>query len=257
MSSVDLRPILTGWPYEPGKITVRLVKGLDGKDKVQMRLDLGLIQMELDGRPDGRGAEGFESLLEYHQDRLRKHEEKNGTPLGFELSSEECQLLRDEALMYYHRYLSLFVLEDFGRVERDTARNLQVLDLCHHHAAQEWDRLTLEQYRPYIVMMNTRARASQAMRSGMFKSALAQVDAGIAAIREFFEKLQSPESFEESNEVQLLNDLREEISQRLPVTSLERLQRKLDRALNEERYEDAARLRDQIKSLQNGPEAEA
>lgn len=257
MTSADLRPILEGWPYEPGKITVRMIKGANGKEKVQMRLDLGLLQMELDGRPDGQRPEEYESLLEYHLERLRKHEERNGTDLGFQLSEDECQGIRDEALMYYHRYLSLFVLEDFPRVERDTARNLQVLDLCHRYAAHEWDRLVLEQYRPYIVMMSTRARASQSMRAGAYKSALAQVEAGLRTIRQFYEHYDASETYEESSEVQILRALRQEIAQRLPVGALERLKRKLDRAIREERYEDAARLRDQIKALQDNAETRA
>lgn len=257
MASEDLRPILSGWPFEPGQITVRIIRGRDGKQKVQMRLDLGLLQMELDGRPDGQRPKGYESLLDYHLERLARHEERNGTDLGFTLSSEECQALREEALMYYHRYLSLFVLEDFARVERDTARNLRVLDLCRRCAAHEWDRVVMEQYRPYIVMMNARARASQAMRAGTFKSALAHVEAGMRTIREFYERHDSSEAYEQSSEVQILRALRHEIAQRLPIGAIERLKRKLDRALQEERYEDAARLRDQIKSLQGNAETEA
>ncbi len=62
--------------------------------------------------------------------------------------------------MYYHRYLSLFVLEEFPGVIRDTARNLRVLDFCGQFADEEQDRLLLEQYRPYTLMMNARARAT-------------------------------------------------------------------------------------------------
>ena len=32
--------------------------------------------------------------------------------------------------MFYHRYLSLFVLEQFEAVIRDTQHNLNVLDIC-------------------------------------------------------------------------------------------------------------------------------
>ncbi len=257
MKHDDLRQIMDTWPYEPGKITVRTIVGTDGAEKVQMRLDLGLLQMEMDGRPDGQRPDGHESLLACHQERFRKYEESNGTDLGFELSSEDCQSLRDEALMYYHRYLSLFVLEDFGRVERDTARNLQALDLCNKYAAEEWDRLVLEQYRPYIVMMNARAKAMQAMRAGMFKTALAHVEASLSAIREFFERHERPDAFEQSSEVQILRALRHDITQRLPIGAIERLERKLQRALHEERYEDAARIRDQIQQFQNSADAEA
>ncbi len=257
MGTEDLRPILAGWPYEPGQITVRKVTGQDGKEKVQMRIDLGLLQMELDGRPDGERPNGYESVLAYHEDRLARHEERNGTDLGFQLSPEECQALRDEALMYYHRYLSLFVLEDYERVERDTARNLRVLDLCNRYAAHGGDRLALEQYRPYILMMNTRSKAMRAVRGEKFKSALAHVEAGMKIIREFYEQYGRSDICEQSGEIQILRALRREIVQRLPVGAIERLRRKLDRAIREERYEDAVRLRDQLKTLQDSAEAGA
>jgi hypothetical protein len=257
MKEQDLRPIVKGWPYEPGKITVRTITGKDGREKVQMRLDLGLLQMELDDRPDGTHPKGCVSLMDYYQRQLEKYEKANGTDLGFQLNGEECQALRDEALMYYHRYLSLFVLEDYARVERDTGRNLQVLDLCGKYAEHEWDRLVLEQYRPYIVMMNARSKALPAMEAGMFKSALAHVEAGIRTIREFFERFNRLEAYEESSEVQVLLDLRHDIVQRLPIGTIERLERKLQRALREERYEDAVRIRDQIRAIRDDAETEA
>src|SRR5688500_7715681 len=141
--SKDILPLLKGWDYEPGTINVRKINGLDGQPKLQMRLDLGLLQMELIGRPDGMRPHGCESLLDYHEKRLREHRRKNGTDLGFHLSGAQCQSLREEALMYYHRYLSLFVLGEFAGVARDTARNLRVLDLCGKFGEDEQDRLKI------------------------------------------------------------------------------------------------------------------
>ena len=51
--SKDIVPLLKGWDYEPGTINVRKISGIDGAPKLQMRLDLGLLQMEMTGRPDG------------------------------------------------------------------------------------------------------------------------------------------------------------------------------------------------------------
>ena len=68
--SKDIAPVLRGWEYEPGSINVRKISGLDGREKIQMRLDLGLLQMEVTGRPDGERPHGCESLLEYFEKRL-------------------------------------------------------------------------------------------------------------------------------------------------------------------------------------------
>jgi len=121
--------------------------------------------------------------LEFYESKLTDHRRRNGTELGFHLDSDQCQSLREEAVMYYHRYLSLFVLEDFAGVVRDTARNLRVLDLCGKYAEEEQDRLVLEQYRPYITMMNARAQASLLVEAGRFDDALKTVEHGMSDIR--------------------------------------------------------------------------
>src|SRR6478672_1199962 len=139
--SKDITPLLKGWDFEPGTINVRKIYGLDGEPKLQMRLELGLLQMEMTGRPDGTRPHGCESLLEYFQTQLEEHTKRNGTELGFHLTAEQCQSLREEAEMYYRRYLSLFVLEDFPGVVRDTDRNLRLIDFCGKFAVEEQDRL--------------------------------------------------------------------------------------------------------------------
>src|SRR5947209_8446986 len=79
--SKDITPVLKGWDYEAGTINVRKISGEDGSPKLQMRLDLGLLQMELTGRPDGHRPHGCESLLEYFETQLADHKGKHGTDL--------------------------------------------------------------------------------------------------------------------------------------------------------------------------------
>ena len=67
--SLDLNTILKDWPYESGTVKVRKITGLDGREKLQLRVDLGVLQMEITGRPDGRRPHNCESLLEYHRKR--------------------------------------------------------------------------------------------------------------------------------------------------------------------------------------------
>ena len=248
----DIGPVLRGWDYEAGSINVRKVPGLDGREKLQMRLDLGLLQMEVTGRPDGRRPHGCESLLDYYERQLANHRRENGTTSGFALSSDDCQQLREEAVMYYHRYLSLFILGDFSAVVRDTARNLRVLDFCGQFATEDHDRFVLEQYRPYIIMMNTRARASMQFKDEQFNKALHTVTDGLDQIREFFIKFGQEEVYEKSSEVKILKRFARSIRKKLPVDPMERLQHKLQRAIKREDYEEAARLRDLIAVRRGG-----
>jgi hypothetical protein len=257
MGSSDIRSVLENWPYDPGHITVRKIVGEDGRVKVQMRLDLGLLQFELDGRPDAKRPHGYESLLHYHLDRLRKHRRASGSDVGFELSPGECRELRGECSMYYHRYLSLFVLEEFDRVKRDTERNLRVLDLCRRYGAEERDRLVLQQFRPYLLMMNTRARVLQAVKAKRWRQALRDVEEGIAGIDEFFEEFGQKKAARRCAELKLLRRLRRKIHRQLPVDPVIKLQRELSAAIGQERYEDAARIRDRIAVLKDRGREEA
>jgi len=249
-ASKDITSVLRGWSYEPGVINVRKIHGQDGAPKVQMRLDLGLLQMEMTGRPDGARPHGCESLLEYFEKQLTDHRRRNGTEMGFQLNDSQCASLREEAVQYYYRYLSLFVLEEFPGVVRDTARNLRVLDLCSKYADEEQDRLVLEQYRPYIIMMNSRAQASILQSEGKLSAALKAVEEGLDDIREFFSKFGQEEAYGHSNEVRVLRQFARRIRKKLPVNPMEKLQRKLEKAVKSERYEEAAQLRDKIIRMQ-------
>ena len=110
MSQSDLTPLFESWPYEPGRVNARRITGRDGRPKLQLRIDMGVMQMEMEGRPDGQRPEGFESLLAYQLDRLECYVEQSGGPEGFVLSSDECRAMREEAVQYYHRYVGLLAL---------------------------------------------------------------------------------------------------------------------------------------------------
>ena len=249
-ASKDITPVLRGWSYEPGVINVRKIHGQDGAPKVQMRLDLGLLQMEMTGRPDGARPHGCESLLEYFEKQLSDHQRRHGTEMGFQLNDSQCASLREEAVQYYYRYLSLFVLEEFPGVVRDTARNLRVLDLCGKYADEEQDRLVLEQYRPYIIMMNSRAQASILQSEGKLSAALKTVEEGLDDIKAFFGRFGQEDAYAHSNEVRVLRQFARRIRKKLPVNPVEKLRRKLEKAVKSERYEEAAKLRDKILRMQ-------
>jgi hypothetical protein len=100
--SLDLNDLLRDWPHEPGQLKVRKITGTDGREKLQLRIDLGLIQMELAGRPDGQRPHDYESLLEYHRHRAQRAERKGET---FTLGSDEITELQLEGIQYYHRYI--------------------------------------------------------------------------------------------------------------------------------------------------------
>jgi len=251
MSYIDLQPTLTDWPYDAEQISVRKILGADGAVRIQMRVELGVLQMEAEGRPDGSHPFGSASLLAYHQQQLAEYEQRNGTDVGYKLTPEECQELRTEASLYYRRYIALFVLEEYNQVVRDSAHNLDIFDFCRNHARDEEDRACLESYRPYVLMMNARSRTLEALDNEEYTSALAHVNRGIMHIKNHFEELGLTEEAESSEELRMLQALAAELNKRLPQDSTTVTQRALRLAIEKEQFEEAARLRDMLQDLQD------
>jgi|SRR5215470_10033050 len=244
--SLDLNNILKDWPHENGTIKVRKIVGLDGREKLQLRVDLGLLQMEITGRPDGQRPYNCESLLEYHQRRASRAEAKGES---YQLTPEQCAELQQEGIQYYHRYLSLFQINDFAGVVRDTQRNLDLFSFVAEHTDREELSWSLQQFRPYVLMMNTRAKASILLGQGKFGEAAAEIERGRDAITDFFQHSSFPELVSKSSEVAFLDEWLEEVKAKRPRSKLEIMQHEMEAAIAKELYERAAELRDAIKLL--------
>lgn len=243
--SLDLNELLRDWPYEPGRLKVRKILGADGKEKIQLRIDLGVIQMETTGRPDGLRPENHESLLDFYQQK-QKDAERKSEP--FALNAEDVGELQQEGIQYYHRYISFFHLNDFQAVIRDTLRNLEMFAFVEEYAEREELSESVVQFTPYVLMMNTRARASIEIEREDFAAAVSQIEAGIAKISSFYDEQEMVEAKENSPEIAFLGEWLEEVRSRQPLTKLQKMQREMDQAIATEAYERAAELRDAIRA---------
>lgn len=240
--SWDLTELLKAWPHEAGELQVRIVEGLDGRGKLQVRLDLGVIQMELDGRPDGQRPHGCESLLDHH---IRLAAQAGG---DYELKAGDCAELQAEGVQYYHRYVSLMHIEEFGRVARDTARNLKLFDFVRDHCPEPEHVAAFEQFRPYVIMMHTRARAAEAARSGRLNAARKIVEEGRNQIAESISGREPGDPL--PPEVAALNEWASEFLNSVTPDPRELLSNAMEEAIREEAYERAAELRDQLRALE-------
>lgn len=246
---LDIAPVLEGWDFDPDNVSVRVVECGDKSRKIQMRLDLGLLQMEMTGRPDGKRPHGCESYFDYCNGRLNEHVRQFNTAEGFYLNARDCAELQREAEQYYYRYLSLFHLEEYEGVVRDTSRNLRVFDFLKEYAGEESDQYALEQYRPYVLMMNCRARSHLSLRQNNPAEAIETVEAAIRKIHVYFKEFGRPKFADRCNEIVFLKRFLNEIKREWITDPLEDLRKKMQSAVEREDYESAARYRDEINKL--------
>ncbi len=232
----DITNILKEWSYEQGKLNVRVIEGEDGRELIQLRIELGLIQMEIDGRPDGIRQDGFSSLLELFDNR--------GVHGGIE--PDMCRKLREEGVQRSHRAAALFAISMWKKVIRDCEDNLELFDLCKLNATEEQDRKALEQFRASVIALRVRASAEWAVEKEDIKSAMSAIDHGLEILEEYL-----GDDWEQSNEVQLLRGMREALVPQLPPSERADLKERLAAAIAAENYELAAILRDEIRLLRD------
>jgi hypothetical protein len=254
MDGPDISDILDGWEYDPNR-NARIITGADGREKLQIRLRLGLIQMELDGRPDGQRPYGFETVLDYYTHLLDEHRAEHSTDEGFEISHEAWEELSAEGILFYERYVVLFQLGDYERTARDTARNTAMFDLCKEYAERPEDVAALEQYRPYLIRVHAASVAMQCLQDARHEEAREIIQAGLSELDEL-EEVHTPVFQVELDRARsmlegMLGDIGAEPKE---PTELDRLHEQLAKAVREERYEDAAQLRDRIREIsERGP----
>ena len=251
--SQDVSHVLDGWDFDPHELNVRVIQGDDGTEKIQMRIDLGLLQMAMNGRPDGQSPNGFESLLDYYEAQAKEYGN------GYHLNSESSDQLFREGWQFYQRYLCLFHLGYYELVIRDTERNLRLFRFVKNHTKKRRENLRFDQYRPYVLMMQTRAKAMLSLNRSDRTAALAEFKEGCRQIEEFLDEHGKTSQRSECFELEFLSRWHEELEAKAVAVEkpthddgdeLTKLRDYLQKAVDREDYEYAALLRDQIKRME-------
>lgn len=249
----DISDILQAWDFDP-EANVRKIRGDDGIQKIQVRVDQGafqgILQLNLDGRPDGRKPHGMDFALDYFRSLLegRRHQQGSGDA-GFSLDREACRELFDESSRVYGRYVFLLQLKDYERVTRDTERNMELFRFVNAHAECEEDRSNLEKWWPYILRINAVARALKEADGEDFESALGILAEAKEQIRSLSEVEAEEFHVERERSQQALDELAEELRGRRPLSRREILEQRLQEAIEREEFERAAVIRDELKKL--------
>jgi hypothetical protein len=228
--------ILRDWEFDPHALSVRLVKGEDGRDVIQMRVDLGVLQMETQGRPDGLTPEGFPTFLDHLLDVEKSDQD-------FVMDEDQCFEADREFVQFYHRRISWLRLQHYHRAVEDADHTLSLMDVCRDHSPEEEWTMSHEQYRPFVLFHRTQASALAALEDADASDAVAEIDSGLELMRSVFEEHEAEEEFEQDEMVQQLRKLRDSLKEEYLGPSLEE---RLEHAVKSEEYELAAKLRDEL-----------
>jgi hypothetical protein len=234
----DIDRILKEWPFEPGEVSARLVRATDGREVLQMRVEMGVLQLELENRPDGLRPGGADTYFDYLLGLAAEVGE------GFELSEEQCAAADREFLQYYHRRVCWLALRDFHRATRDADHSLAFMDFVRAHSPDEEWTISHEQYRPFVLFHRTQAAALSKLEDGNPTAAIAELNEGLDRFRELFAEYEAEQQFDEDELVQRLSDLRDTLSEQYHVQPS--LKERLAQAVAREEYELAAELRDEM-----------
>ncbi len=231
--------MLRGWPFQPGVISARVVRAGDKREVLQMRIELGLLQMEATLRPDGERPNGEETYL----DHLVHEAARVGE--SFAISEDQCLEVDREFLQYYHRRICWLALREFDRAVADADHTLELMDFVAAHSSDvDWTS-SHEQYRPFVLFHRTQAAALAQLEKSGPESAIEEIEQGMRRMN----ALMAPEPEEEqplnSNElVEQLVQLKEWLREHYQLGRT--LTEQLAAAVASEEYELAAKLRDEI-----------
>jgi len=237
--------VLRQWPYESGRLSARLVIGEDGREVIQIRIDMGVMQLEVEGRPDGYRPGGAES----YYDHLVSLAVQQGD--DFVLTDEQCAEIDREFIQFYHRRIAWLGLREYRRAAEDAEHTLGLMDFCHRYSPDEQWTLSHEQYRPFVLFHLTQARAMWKVEEGGPEAAIHELNEGLARFRAMYAEYDAEEQFEEDELAGRLIDLRETMREEHQVGRT--LQERLADAVAAEQYELAARIRDEITRRQASP----
>jgi len=241
----DIDPVLREWAVEPGATQARLVTASDGRSVLQVRLDLGLLQLEVDGRPDGQRPHDFDSYFDYLNDAAQRRAK---TGREFKLNASQCGEADREFVQYFQRRVAWLALREFDRAISDANHTLAFMDFVRDHSPNDEYRMAHEQFRGFVIFHRAQAAAAAAVERNNAEAAIDAVRDGLIRIRAFLAENDLEEHADEDTFVQELTKLEQSLRELHGID--ETLEEQLAKAVANEQYETAARIRDALRQRQ-------
>jgi hypothetical protein len=207
-----------------------------------MRVDMGLLQLETDLRPDGLRPHGAETYYDYLVGEVIREGD------SFRLSKEQCGEADREFVQYYHRRLCWLSLREYGRAAKDADHSLAFMDFVREHSADDEWTLSHEQYRPFVLFHRVQAGALAALEEKGPEAAISEINSGLERFKNLFARYDASDQYSDDELVRRLEEMRENVRQRYEVGRT--LDEQRAEAVSTENYELAAKLRDRMRSSQ-------
>lgn len=250
----DLDDVIQGWPFdpEPGEVLARELRARDGRSVIQIRVELGVLQLEVSGRPDGSRPHGFNTCLDYlRYCAAGRGQRPGGKSPPWVMQAEHCAEADREFLQYYQRRVAWLSLRRFDKAMLDADHSLALMDFVRRHGGDDDYIASHERFRGLVQFHRVQAQALIAIERRRPEEAIDAIHEGMEKIA-FHQRTwwdQRDAGGTESPNLSLLEQLRnleQEIRRNYAVDKT--LREQLDEAVAREDYEQAARLRDLIRA---------
>lgn len=260
-TSRDLGPILERWPDGEEGPTARVVAGTDGKLQLQLKIDCGVLQMDLDGRPDGTMPHNCPTFLDYLQRQATasmddkawlEHLAENPRRVWSELDREMTQ--------FYHRRIGCLAVariardagdvagaaDAYRRVVRDADYTLGAMDFIRDYSHDQEYIEMHERLRPFVLWHRTIAQAHVQELQEDVDQAIEQIKRGRKEITQAYVDQGLTKWASQDPSLADLQELEQTMRARHAVKAT--LNEQLEQALANEDFEGAARIRDELRS---------
>src|SRR4051795_9625441 len=162
----DIDEAIQGWPFdpEPGEVIAREVRAKDGRMLIQIRVELGLLQLEVSGRPDGTRPHGFVTFLDYLRYRAAgRGQAPGGKAPPWTMSPEHCVEADREFVQFYHRRVAWLTLQRYDKALLDADHPLALMDFVCEHGIDDEVIPSDERFRGPVLFHRTQAAAALAL----------------------------------------------------------------------------------------------
>lgn len=186
---LDIDHLLRSFRADGDRIAARMLKGDDGRPILQMRVTMGVLQMELEGRPDGHRPGGAATILDCLKGRLDRDS-------GTIFTHDDWSEIDRELSQFYHRRVCLLAvgsvsqgqgrldraIDCFARAARDAEHSLALMDFIEENGSESEYVATHETYRPFVLFHRTLARVQGCILKKRYEDAIDLTKDGLRAI---------------------------------------------------------------------------